>query len=277
MTLSLAAAMFKFLFSRTFLIQIILAVLVLCGSIAGAYFYLVSYTVPDKIVEVPDLSELDIVEAEAFLKNLNLRDSIIDSIYDPSRAGGEIVKQDPLPGALAKEGRKIYVTIARYTAEMVTFPNILDQSLALSEAKLTSYGYKVGELEYVPSVGSDYVVSAAHKGKEIKPGDKTPFGIEIDISVGMGEGGDLVSIPLVYGLNIEEAKQLLNMHGLNMFSYPCPKCETKEDTLSAIAYQADPSPESKQVPKGTPVTIFFTPDDSEVPETNVDSVKALLK
>ncbi len=269
--------MFKFLFSRTLLIQIVLALIVVVGVVAGAYFYLLSYTMPDKVVEVPDLNEMDIVEAEAFLFQLQLRDSIIDSAYTPGLPGGMVIKQDPLPGANAKEGRKIYLTLSRYTAEMVKVPNILDQTLALSEAKLKSYGYNIGELTYIPSMCSDCVVGMSHKGEELKPGDRTREGITIDLEVGMDEDGELVSIPVLYGLSPEEAKQLLNMSGLNLGASPCPECETKEDTLSALVYRTDPEPGSKEVPQGSPVNVFLTSNKEEVPEVNLDSIKALLK
>lgn len=71
--------------------------------------------------------------------------------------------------------------------------------------------------------------------------------------------------------------QLLNMHGLNIFSYPCSEYEKKEDTLSAKTYQADSGPETRPVPKCTEMPRFFNPDESEVPETNLYSVKVLLK
>lgn len=71
---------------------------------------------------------------------------------------------------------------------MATFPNILDQSIALFEARLTSYRYKIGDLGYFPSLGSDYVASVTHKSKEIEQCCKILFGI--DISVDKVENGE---------------------------------------------------------------------------------------
>jgi len=270
--------MIQFLLSKKFAVQALMAVLVACIAISSAYFYLITYTEQDQVVEVPDLTGYDMYEAEVFLKESRLEAKIIDSLYLPAKKGGEIVDQEPIPGSSVKTGRKIYLTIARYEAPMVKLPNIIDQTIPLAMAKLNSYDIKVDQIIHRPSDCTDCVIGIEIKGKKVAVGAKLAKGSKINLVVGEGATGEKIAVPMLYGLTVDEAQKLLNLDGLNIGATPYLDCETAEDSLNAHVFRQNPAPEgSAVISRGSSIDLYLTSDQSQVPDVNLDSIKALLK
>ena len=92
--------MLKFLFSKSFLIQAVLAIIVSALLILGAYFFLINYAKTGEAVTVPELNGLDIIEADAELQLAKLSPEVIDSVYQQDLQGGIIVDQNPRAGTL---------------------------------------------------------------------------------------------------------------------------------------------------------------------------------
>ena len=284
----LKSDMIQFLLSKKFAVQALMAVLVACIAISSAYFYLITYTEQDQVVEVPDLTGYDMYEAEVFLKESRLEAKIIDSLYLPAKKGGEIVDQEPIPGSSVKTGRKIYLTIARYEAPMVKLPNIIDQTIPLAMAKLNSYDIKVDQIIHRPSDCTDCVIGIEIKGKKVAVGAKlakgskinlvVAKGSKINLVVGEGATGEKIAVPMLYGLTVDEAQKLLNLDGLNIGATPYLDCETAEDSLNAHVFRQNPAPEGFAViSRGSSIDLYLTSDQSQVPDVNLDSIKALLK
>jgi len=284
----LKSDMIQFLLSKKFAVQALMAVLVACIAISSAYFYLITYTEQDQVVEVPDLTGYDMYEAEVFLKESRLEAKIIDSLYLPAKKGGEIVDQEPIPGSSVKTGRKIYLTIARYEAPMVKLPNIIDQTIPLAMAKLNSYDIKVDQIIHRPSDCTDCVIGIEIKGKKVAVGAKlakgskinlvVAKGSKINLVVGEGATGEKIAVPMLYGLTVDEAQKLLNLDGLNIGATPYLDCETAEDSLNAHVFRQNPAPEgSAVISRGSSIDLYLTSDQSQVPDVNLDSIKALLK
>jgi len=270
--------MIQFLLSKKFAVQALMALLVACIAIGSAYFYLITYTEQDQVVEVPDLTGYDMYEAEVFLKESRLEAKIIDSLYLPAKKGGEIVDQEPIPGSSVKTGRKIYLTIARYEAPMVKLPNIIDQTIPLAMAKLNSYDIKVDQIIHRPSDCTDCVIGIEIKGMKVAVGAKLAKGSKINLVVGEGATGEKIAVPMLYGLTVDEAQKLLNLDGLNIGATPYLDCETAEDSLNAHVFRQNPAPEgSAVISRGSSIDLYLTSDQSQVPDVNLDSIKALLK
>lgn len=270
--------MLQFIFSKRFIVQLALALIIACSAMAGAYYYLIAYTEKDRVTEVPDLEGYDVFEAEAFLKKSSLEAMVIDSLYLADKRGGEIVDQEPIPGTSVKTGRKIYLTISRYGAPMVKLPNIIDQTLPLALAKLNSYDIQVNQIINKPSDCTDCVVGMELKGKKIDVGTKMPKGSKIDLIVGAGATGEKIPVPMLYGLTVEEAQKLLNLDGLNLGATPYLDCENAEDSLNARIFRQNPSPyQSTMISRGSSVDLYLTSDQSQMPDINLDSIKSLLK
>ena len=102
--------------------------------------YLEIYTNHNDFIKVPDLTGIDITAMDSVFENLDLRYTVIDSIFDKSRKKGVVVNQDPSSEKYVKENRKIYLTINSLKSRKVVFPDIFDLTLRQAVRKLKKSG-----------------------------------------------------------------------------------------------------------------------------------------
>ena len=161
---------------------------------------------------------------------------------------------------------------------MVKLPNIIDQTLPLAIAKLNSYGIEVGEIINKPSDCTDCIIGVSSKGKPLKPGSPLSKGQKVDLVVGGGESGEMISIPILYGLTVEQAGKILNLEGLNIGATPYIDCETQADSAMARIFQQTPEPgRDRMISRGASIDVFLSADLTQVPPVNLDSLKARIR
>jgi beta-lactam-binding protein with PASTA domain len=178
----------KFVFSKRFLKHIIAAVIVSILLIIGLFYWLNYYTNHNEYIEVPDLSKFTIDIVEKKVEELDLRFEISDSTaYNPDYPAFSVVDQNPKPGQLVKEDRKIYLTINPNDYAMVNIPqNILGNTIRQVQPTLISLGFKIGEITEKPDLAKGIVLQLKHKNEEIKPGTQLKKTSVIDIVIGDG-------------------------------------------------------------------------------------------
>ncbi|WP_086477105.1 MULTISPECIES: PASTA domain-containing protein [Arenibacter] len=178
---------FKFLISRAFLIQLILALVALVLLVFGAMHWLKLTTNHGEFVEVPDLSGLSVMETRSLVEKSGLRFSVLDSAnYNPSYPKFSIIDQNPPAGSEVKEGRKIYITVNPSGYKKVTIPNIIQVTQRNASSMLKAVGLEVERVTYVDELGKDMVYHIKHKGKYVAPGDKLPKTSKIELVCGNG-------------------------------------------------------------------------------------------
>src|SRR5690606_8775285 len=119
-------SLFKFIFSKTFLIQLGLAVLALIIIAFLTLQWLDYSTNQDQRIEVPDLSRLSLSVVEDRLDELDLRFEILDSAnFNPDYPQYSVIDQVPLPGKQVKENRKIYLTLNPSGFRKVEVPDLI--------------------------------------------------------------------------------------------------------------------------------------------------------
>ena len=258
--------MFKFLFSKTFLINLAIAILLFFIIAWGIFKFIDSYTMHGESVSVPSLEGLKISEVEDVLKEKKLRYSILDSIYILKAEKGVVLEQDPLPDQLVKENRTIYITVSKIVPPKIAMPNVVDMSLRLAVAKLESYGLKV-QTKYTPSQYVNNVLMQSYKGKEIAPNTPIGKGSMILLTIGSGTSNEKVMVPYLINLTKEEATNKLMESSLNMgFSdYTNCGCKTAADTLNAKVYRQTPvRSQNVAVNIGSIVDLYFTCDSAKI-------------
>src|SRR6202012_1373717 len=139
-----------YLKTKDFRKTILLAICSVLFVVFVAFFGLSFFTGHGTGVPVPKVKGLSIEEAMSVLKEQGF-DYQIDSVYQDSTPG-TVVDQDPDPGTLVKESRKIYLTMVSRLAPNTGLPNLEGIAFITAESTLKSNGFKLGDTTYVPDV-----------------------------------------------------------------------------------------------------------------------------
>ena len=139
----------KFLFSRTFLIQLVLAVLALILLAFIVLEWLEFSTNQDQEISVPDLQSLALDEVDERLAELDLRREILDSAnYNPDYPPYTVIDQVPRAGKKVKENRKIYLTLNPSGFRKVEIPeNLIRRTRRSWKVRIMNFDKKAQEPE----------------------------------------------------------------------------------------------------------------------------------
>lgn len=258
--------MFKFLFSRTFLLHFISAVITVIALFLLTVYLLQKYTAHGQTITVPDLTGKSIPEVIQILKNKNLNYAIIDSSYSDKLMPLSVIDQNPKANRQVKHGRTIYLTINSKQPPKVKMPDLRDVSLKQAGIVLNSYGLKVGRLIYKPDLAQNAVLDQQINGVSIKPGEMVAKGSYIDLVLGDGLGLSEIEVPVLVGLTLSEAKFVLDGVGLNLGVVVADNT-VRSDSLSAYIYRQIPDPSSTNnlIKPGEPIDVFISNDISKIP------------
>lgn len=180
----------RFIFSKTFFIQLVLAAIALVVLGFLTLQWLEYSTNQEERIEVPDLGKLSLNVVEDRLEELDLLYEILDSAnFNPDFPRYSVIDQVPLPGKFVKENRKIYLTLNPSGYRKVTIPqNLIRKTRRQVEPTLRSLGFKIGDVTYKPDIAQDAVLELRHKGKLVEPGDELMKTSVIDLVLGDGSG-----------------------------------------------------------------------------------------
>jgi beta-lactam-binding protein with PASTA domain len=178
----------KFLTSKTFLKQILLAIAAIVVLCILLLKWLNITTNHGDFETVPDLKGKSISVAQVELEDHNLVMQIQDSAnYNPDYPKFSVIEQDPIAGTKVKEDRKIYITLNPSGYRKIRVPDgLIDKTYRQVKPTLEALGFKVGKITYVDNLGKDMVLKLSHKGKTITFGDKLPKTSVIDLVLGNG-------------------------------------------------------------------------------------------
>lgn len=176
-----------FLKSKTFLIQLGMAVVAVVVLVFVALQWLKGTTNHGELVEVPDFSKMSVMEMRKAVEEAGLRYQVLDSSnYNPEYPRFSILEQDPPAGNMVKANRKIYFTVNPSGYKKVSVPDIIQVTQRNASSMLKAVGLDVERVTYIDELGKDMVYNMKFKGKYIKPGDKLPKTSKIELVCGNG-------------------------------------------------------------------------------------------
>jgi len=156
-------------------------------------------------VDLPDVIEMPVGEAQSLLIEQGFQVVIRDSLYDANHPAGVVIEQNPYPYAVVKEGRRVYLTVS-IGEKPIIMPNLFGVSPREAELILNTHGLKLGDKNYFYSeryhegtvMGQSYP-----QGQEIKSGSK------IDIIISLGQISVELIVPDLIGKSLHEARERL--------------------------------------------------------------------
>lgn len=183
-------SLFKFVVSKSFLKQLIYAVVLI-----GLFVFLLAKwlnvsTNHTQRIQVPDLSKLTIEETTVILNELDLRLEVIDSSnYNTSFPPLTVIEQSPEANGFVKEKRTIYLKINRATFKDIQMPDISGKTRRNAEVTLKAVGFIIGDSPlFVRDIAKGVVRGIRSNGKKVNVGDKLPENSIINLTLGDGKG-----------------------------------------------------------------------------------------
>ncbi len=182
--------LFKFIKSKTFLIQIGIAIVSLLLFVFVLQWWLGVTTNHNQKIQVPNLHKMSLTEVEKKLDALNLNFIIIDSAtYNPNYPKKSVIGQDPEVGDFVKEKRKLYLTLNPSKYRDIEIPDLNGRTKRQATTHLRSQGFTVGkEITWVSDIGKNVVRGLKYNGSKITPGTKLPKKTTINLILGDGNG-----------------------------------------------------------------------------------------
>ena len=258
----------NFLISRKFILNVILLGIVWVIIIWGSKTYFDSYTRHGESIVVPTLLGYNVKDVNTLIGDKDITYEVLDSIYNPNLVEGTIVYQNPMPtdstDLTVKSGRVISLRVSK-RSRLVNVPMVVSKSHRFAEAVLMTKGLRT-KVVFVPSnEDQGSVIAQKYKGKPIVKGQQVPINSVIELTVGKRTKGEMVNVPNLYGLTINEAEQRLSTNSsLRLFSV-FNNCETERDSMNARVIRQTPvAGDSSQIPEGSTITIFLSPQGEEV-------------
>lgn len=185
----------NFLKSRTFFIQLGLALLAILILVFVVLRWLNSTTNHGEFVEVPDFSKMSVMDMRKVVEESGLRYEVLDSAnFNPDYPRFSIIEQNPPAGNKVKENRKIYFTVNPSGYKKVTLPNVIQVTQRNAASMLRAVGLDVQRVTYIDQIGKDMVYYIKYKGKQISPGEKLRKTSKVELVCGNGKIGKQAKI-----------------------------------------------------------------------------------
>lgn len=178
---------FRFIFSKYFIRQLLLAGVALIALVFALLWWFKVSTNHGQQLVVPELSKLSIEEVEQVLEQHNMRYVVLDSAnYNPNFPAYSVIEQIPAAGSMVKQKRKIYLNLNPSDYPKIEIPAVVGRTLRQARPTLLSMGFEIGNVTTKPYIAEDEVLELYHHGMKITPGERLKKTSVIDIVVGDG-------------------------------------------------------------------------------------------
>ena len=246
--------MIKYVTSRPLWFNILVA-------IGGIFLILVIFilllgviTRHGKSKTVPYVVGKNINDVEKQLTEAGFETVIQDSVYYDSLPPGVVIKQVPEADAVVKVNRNVFVIINRFVAPDISMPNIIGYSLRNAQYTLESMGLKLGDTTSRVDFAKNTVLEMSINGNQVKPGDKVKVGSSVDLVIAKGKGDEEISVPKLIGLQVADARVLLEQYGLNLGAVV--RNPNVTDIDNAWIYRQEPMPGAGRIRAGQLIDVW---------------------
>ena len=247
--------------------NLIWALVYVAVLIAGVTIGLAFFTNHNKEIEVPDFTTLSVQDASRIADALGIRVEVTDSVYVRRMEKGAIFSQNPAAGSRVKKNRLIRLTTNAVNAKQVSMPNLVGYSMRQAKAELASKGLNLGRLIYVSDMATNNVLKQQYRGSDIRTGTMIESGSDVDLVVGLDPSDNQTRVPNVVGMKYTRAVDAVHDNSLNVARTTFDdSVKNYNDSLNAVVFRQSPSASSAPITMGGDVSLFFTLDESKLPQ-----------
>jgi serine/threonine-protein kinase len=207
-------------------------------------------------VTVPDVRNQPIAQATAALKAKGLKVTT-DTAISTDVPEGSVIDQDPQPGAKAKKGSDVTLTVSG-GAGQVNVPDVDNTSFTDAQQALTSEGFKVQrQNEASATVDKDLVIRT-------DPAGGSPANKGSTVQVFVSTGKEQTAIPDVTGLSEDDGFAQLGQAGFAVRTVTEPSSSVSKGNVT----RTDP-PAGTIAAGGSTVRMFVSSGSPSVSVPNV--------
>jgi serine/threonine-protein kinase len=165
-------------------------------------------------VEVPDLSNLTLDQAERALGPMGLELSRAGERFDPAVPRGFVLSQEPVPGTFIRGNRRVSVVVS-LGEEFSSVPALYGETQRSAEALLKSAGLRLGVMTRAPSedVGDGLVAGSDPGPETVLPRDGV-----VHLLISSGAGEESFVMPDVMGREIGGVRRQLEAFGFRVIT-----------------------------------------------------------
>jgi len=162
--------------------------------------------------ELPNLTNQKVVDIDQKLEDLNLAYEVAGQEFAPGKEKGLIIRQYPIAGTRVKPGRIIKLIVCR-GQRMVNIPQVSGKSVRQAILDLETAGLTVGEIAWA---FSDTIPEKVVVFSYPSAGTEIPSGSPVNLMVNRGRATDFTFMPKVIGMQLEDARKLIEEKGLKV-------------------------------------------------------------
>jgi beta-lactam-binding protein with PASTA domain len=210
------------------------------------------------MVEVPDIENLELHQAEMIMDEQGLKIMVEDERFDPTTKKDRVIYQKPTAGETVERGSTVRVVLSKGQGEdtkeegQIVVPSVIGFDLNQAKVYLSERGLSVGVIEKEESEQAKDVVLRTIP----EPGRKVTENFPVKLIV--SAGGGKVSVPSLKGKSEYRARTLLEESGLQLGRVNATT--NAEYSFDIIIYQS-PAP-GTMVEKGSKVDITVNREGS---------------
>lgn len=251
--------MLRFIFSRTFWVQLGLALVLGVLGFIVMNVMLRGFTRHSERIAVPSVVGIHMDEAAMALEAAGLKPVIMDSLYSAKGQPGGVVEQDPASGVEVKGTRNVYLTVFRSTppSERLEVEEGMDAGVA--RILLDVKGFPFSE-RYEPSPELAGLVMRVEnrKGEARGPEDRLAKGEPLVLVIGQ-ISAESVDLPELVGMTRTAGLRKLKQSGLSLgfTRWLFEALDLEDSTQAIIASQLPAYTPGRQVKEGTVIDLTF--------------------
>jgi beta-lactam-binding protein with PASTA domain len=239
----------KFIFSKFFWINLIVAIFCLIGTVYYVMSKLDQYTNHSIRIEIPNFIGIQINDLKDSIDEPIIRYEIRDSVFSDIYPVGMIIQQDPRPHSknfanYIKPNRNLYLTIVKKQETFKIIPDLISNvnSKNIGKSKLEMLGFIV-ELEIKDHKDKDKVLDIRFNNKSIRSGKELIKGSTVKLIYGSGDKGKPIELPDFVGMNVLLANLKASEIGLDLEIHYSDSVVNLMDSNKSVIYNQYPDPE----------------------------------
>ncbi|MGC8721773.1 MAG: PASTA domain-containing protein [Caldisericaceae bacterium] len=164
---------------------------------------------PVKTVQVPDITNLKIGDAEQVLSNAGLMFEITDSQFSDTVPIDHVISQDPAANTSVKSGSLVKAVVSN-GSESIIAPDLTGKKIDEANAILKNVGLHISSISEVEN-GADVGTIIS---QDPQPNTSLPLGAGIKVTVSIGT---FVTVPNLIGMTTSDAQAAIKSAGIILY------------------------------------------------------------